>query len=219
MGVWREKFPHATHVAADVAFAAWRRFQSGPVGSIGIARWVGAWIAYIFLALLLIATVLRERPYQATLWWLLLLAWITSNIASVAREQKRRDPKAWAVVALVFLIGGMAVQSAWHKIGLMLLIAAATHSQPVEWSVILVQRVANWATAALMWLGAWALLTNAAFAALGPVARAVHLRGIGVIASSMSVVTTVVSAGAAPLMLWFLLLSYRRLRERREVAM
>jgi hypothetical protein len=181
-------------------------------------RWVGAWTTYIFLALLLVATALRERPDQATLWWLFLLAWMISNIASVAREQKRHDLRAWVVVALVFFIGSMAVQAAWHKVGLMLLITAATHSQPVEWAVILVRRVGNWATSALVWIGAWALLTNLAFVALEPVTRAVNPRGVGVMASGMSVVTTVVGAGAALLMLWLLLRGYRRLREWREVT-
>jgi hypothetical protein len=216
---WREKVPHATHVAYDVASAAWLRFLRGPVGSIGFVRWVGAWIAYVFLALLLVATLLRDRPNQATLWWLVLLALISGSIASVARDHKRHDPGAWVVAVLVFLIGGMAVQPAWHKVGLMLLIAVATYSQSVEWAVILVQRVGNWATTALMWLSAWALLTNMGLAALEPATRAVNPRGSGVIVSGISVVTTVVSAGAALLMLLFLLRGYLRLCERREVAM
>jgi hypothetical protein len=219
MGVSRNTFPQATHVAADIGVAAWRRFLRSPVGSIDIARWVGAWIAYVFLALLLVATVLRERPNQATLWWLLLLAWIVSKIAAVAREHKRHDPGAWAVVALVFFIGGMAVQSAWLKVGLILLIAATSHSKPVEWAVILVQRVGNWATTALMWLGAWALLTDMGFPALEPVTRAVNPRGSGAIAAGLSSVMSVVSASAALVVLLFLYCGHRRFRERREVAM
>src|SRR5712692_5038741 len=144
-----EKFWDAARVAADVASAAWRRFLHGPSGSVGIVRWVGTWVAYIFLALVSVVTALRERPHQVTLWWLLLLARLVGNVAATAREQKRHDPRAWAGIVLVFLISGMAVPSAWQGVGLTLLIAAASYSWPLERAVILVQRVGSWTTAAL----------------------------------------------------------------------
>ncbi len=215
MASWHDRFPQATQIAVDVVVAAWRRFLRGPVGSICIARWVGAWAAYAMFALLTVATTLRERPHQVTLWWLFVLAWCVSNIASVAREQRRHDPRAWALVALVFLIGGLAVQITWHKVGLMLLVAAAVHSWPMEWADIVVQRVSNWVTTALMWLGAWALLSNFGFAALAPVTRAINLRGIGVLNLVFPGVMTVLNGGAALLMLRLLLRGYRRLHERK----
>jgi len=215
--VWLENFKEAAHVAADIASAAWRRFLRGPAGSIVIARWVGAWVAYVFLALLSVATTLRERPHQVTLWWLLVLAWLVSNIASVARVQKRHDPRAVLHVAVVFLISGMAVPFAWYSVGLIFLVAAAIHSRPVEWAVILVQRVGGWATAALMGLGAWALLTNLALAALEPVMRVVNPPGVSVLGAVLWAVSTVLSAASALLVLWLLIHGYRRLREQQEV--
>ncbi len=211
-------FQEAADIAADVASASWRRFLRGPVGSIGIVRWVGAWVACTFLALLTVATALRDRPQQVTLWWLLLLAWLVSNVASVAREQKRHDPKSWMLVAVVFLVSGMAVPFAWYSVGLFLLIAAAIHSRPVEWAALFVGRVAGWATAALAWLGAWALLVNTSLAALEPMTRAVNPHGSSVLNTVLSAVSAVLSTGAALAVLWLLLRRYRRFREQLEAV-
>ncbi len=213
MRVWSQRLSEGAHVAADIASVAWRRFLCGPVGSMGLARWVATWAAYVFFALLAVATVLHERPHQVTLWWLLLLAWLASNVASSAREQKRHDPKAWMLVAVVFLVSGMAVPFAWYSVGLFLLIAAAIHSRPVEWAALFVGRVAGWGTAALAWLCAWALLVNVSLAALEPVTRAVKPRGSSVLISVLSGVSAVFSTGAALAMLWLLLRRYRRFRE------
>jgi hypothetical protein len=166
---------------------------------------VGAWVAFAFLAGLSVTTAIREPPRQVTLWWLLLLAWLVSNVASAAREQKRHDPEAWVHVTVVFLVSGIAVPFAWYSVGLFLLIAAAIHSRPVEWGVIFAQRVAGWATAALVWLGAWALLANA----LEPVTRAVNPRGSGVLSVVLSGVSVVFGAVTALVVLWPLRRRYR----------
>jgi hypothetical protein len=179
-------------------------------------RWVAAWAAYAFLALLFVATVFRERPHQATLWWLFLLAWLASNVASSAREQKRHDPRAWVLITLVFLTGGMAVQFAWRSVGLILLIAAAIHCWPFEWAVFLVQRIAGWVTATLMWIGAWALLTSLCLVAFEPTIRAANSRGVSVSGAVLGAVSIVLSASAALLALWLLLRGYRRVREQQE---
>src|SRR5260370_4921487 len=155
-----EKYQEAAQVAVDAASVAWRRFWCGPVGSTGIVRWVGAWVADAFVVLLAVATTLREHPHEVTLWWLLLLAWLIGNVASVAREQKRHDPRAWVYVGIVFLISGMTVPLAWYSVGLTLLIAAAIQSWPVEWAVVFVQRVGGLATTVLAWVGALGLLTT-----------------------------------------------------------
>jgi hypothetical protein len=181
-------------------------------------RWVAAWAAYAFLALLSVATVLRERPHQVTLWWLLLLGWLASNVASSAREQKRHDPRAWVLITLVFLTGGMAVQFAWRSVGLILLIAAAIHSWPFEWAVVLVQRLGGWVTATLMWIGVWALLTNLCLVAFEPAIRVANPHGFSVFGAVLSAVSIVLSAGAALLMLWLLLRGYRRVREQQETV-
>jgi hypothetical protein len=120
-----------------------------------------------------------------TLWWLLLLAWLVANVAAAAREQKRHDPRAWAGIVLVFLISGMAVPSAWQGVGLTLLIAAASHSWPLERAVILVQRAAGWTTAVLIWVGTWRLLTNLGLAVLEPVTRAVNPHGVVVLSLAL----------------------------------
>ncbi len=218
MRVWSQRFSEGAHVGADIASAAWRRFLCGPIGSIGLVRWVAAWAAYAFLALLCVATALRERPHQVTLWWLLLLAWLASNVASSARVQKRHDPRAWVLITLVFLTGGMAVQFAWHSVGLMLLIAAAIHSWPVEWAVVLVQRLGGWVTATLMWIGAWALLTNLCLVAFEPAIRAANPRGVSVFGAVLSVVSIMLSWGAALLVLWLLLRGYQRIHEQQETV-
>jgi len=180
---------------------------------------VGTWVAYIFLALVSVATALRERPHQVTLWWLLLLARLVANVAAAAREQKRHDPRAWAGIVLVFLISGMAVPSAWQGVGLTLLIAAASYSWPLERAVILVQRAAGWTTAALIWVGAWTLLTNLGLAALEPVARAVNPEGVGVLSVALLAASAALSAGSALLVLWYIVRGYRRLHEQQgEVA-
>ncbi len=218
MRVWLQRFSEAAHVAADIWSATWKRFLCGPVGSMGLARWVAAWAAYAFFALLSVATVLRERPHQVTLWWLLLLAWLASNVASSAREQKRHDPRAWVLITLVFLTGGMAVQFAWCSVGLILLIAAAIHSWPVEWTVVLVQRLAGWVTATLMWIGAWALLTNLRLVAFEPAIRAANPRGTNAFGGILGAVSIVLSWGAALLVLWLLLRGYRRIHEQQETV-
>jgi hypothetical protein len=219
MRIWSsQRFSDTARVGAEIASAAWRRFLCGPIGSMELVRWVAAWAAYAFLALLSVATVLRERPHQVTLWWLFLLAWLASNVASSAREQKQHDPRAWVLVTLVFLISGMALQSAWHSIGLILLIAAAIHSWPVEWAVVLVQRFAGWVTATLMWIGAWRLLTNLCLVAFEPAIRAANPRGVGVLGAVMSEVSIVLSAGAAVLVLWLLLHAYRQVSEQQEAV-
>ncbi len=207
--VWLQRFSEVAHVGVDIASAAWRRFLRGPVGSMGLVRWVAAWAAYAFLALFSVATVLRERPHQVTLWWLFLLAWLASNVASSAREQKRHDPRAWVLITLVFLTGGMVAQSAWHSVGLILLIAAAIHSWPLEWAVVLVQRFAGWATTILMWIGAWALLTNLCFGAVEPAIRAAHPHGVSAVGAVLGMMSIVLSWGAALLVLWLLLRGYR----------
>jgi hypothetical protein len=212
-----EKRQEAAQVAVDVASAVWRRFLCGPVGSIGIVRWVAAWVAHTFLVLLAVATTLRDRPHQVTLWWLLLLAWLVGNVASVAREQKRHDPRAWVLVTMVFLISGMTVPLAWYSVGLTLLVAAAIHSRPVEWAGVFVQRVGGWATMALVWVGAWALLTNLSLAALEPLARRLNPHAITALEAILSAVSTVFSASGALLALRLLLRGYRRLREQQEV--
>ncbi len=213
-----QRLSKAADVVVDIASAAWRRFLRGPVGSMGFVRWVAAWAAYAFFALLSAATTLRERPHQVTLWWLLLLAWLASNVASSAREQKRHDPRAWVLITLVFLTGGMAVQFAWLGVGLILLIAAAIHSWPFEWAVVLVQRLAGWVTATLMWVGAWALLTNLCLVVLEPATRAANSRGAGVFGAVLGAVSIVLSAGAALLILWLLLRGYRRVRGQQETV-
>jgi hypothetical protein len=168
--------------------------------------------------LLSVATVLRERSHQVTLWWLFLLAWLVSTVASSAREQKRHDPRAWVLITLVFLTGGMAVQFGWRSVGLILLIAAAIHSWPIEWAVVLAQRLAGWATATMMWIGAWALLTNLCLVAFEPAIRAVNPRGVSVFGAVLGAVSIVFSEGAALLVLWLLLRGYRRVREERETV-
>ncbi len=216
MRVWLQRFSEAAHVAADIWSAAWRRFLCGPVESVGLARWVAAWAAYAFFALLSVGTLLRERPHQATLWWLFLLAWLVSNVASSAREQKQHDPRAWGLITLVFLTGGMAVQSAWHSVGLFLLIAAAIHSWPIEWASVLVQRLGGWVTATLMWIGAWALLTNLCLVAVEPAIRAANPRGGSLFGAVLSVASMVLSWGATLLVLWLLLRCYRRVSEQKQ---
>ncbi len=216
MRVSLQRFSEGARVAADIRSAAWRRFLRGPVGSIGLVRWAAAWAAYAFLALLSVATVLRERPHQVTLWWLFLLAWLASNVASSAREQKRHDPRAWVLITLVFLTIGMAVQSAWHSVGLILLIAAAIHSWPLEWAVVLVQRLVRWITATLLWIGAWALLTNLCLVAFEPTMRAANPRGISALRVVLSALSAVLSADSALFVLWLVVRGYRRLRQQRE---
>jgi len=213
-----KKFREAVHIVLDVVSATWRRFLRGPGGSVGIVRWVGAWVVHTLLALVSVTTALRERPHQLTLWWLLILAWFVSNVAAAAREQKRHDPRAWVGVMIVYLIGGMAVPFAWQGVGLTLLIAAAIHSWPVEVVVVLVRRAAGWATAALIWVGAWALLTNLGLAVLEPAPRAVNARGASVLSIALSAVSTVLSASSALLVLWIVVRGYRRLQQRREVT-
>ncbi len=214
-----ERFWDAARVTADVASAAWRRFLRGPSGSVGIVRWVGTWVAYIFLALVSVATALREHPHQVTLWWLLLLARLVGNVAAAAREQKRHDPRAWAGIVLVFLISGMAVPSAWQDVGLTLLIATAIHSWPLERAVILVQRAAGWTTAALIWISAWTLLTNLGLAALEPVTRAVIQHGVGALSIALLAVSAALSAGSALLVLWLVVHGYQRLHEQQVEVM
>ncbi len=218
MRAWLQTFSEAAHVGADIASAVWGRFLRGPVGSMGLVRWAAAWAAYAFLALLSVATVLRERPHQVTLWWLLLLAWLASNVASSAREQKRHDPRAWVLIMLVYLTGGMAVQFVWRSVGLILLIAAVIHSWPFEWVVVLVQRLAGWVTASLVWIGAWALLTNLCLVAFEPAIRAANPRGSDVFGALLGAVSIVLSAGAALLVLWLLLRGYRWVREQQETV-
>lgn len=219
MRVQHAKLRETTHVASGVASAAWRRFLRGPSGSVGIVRWVGTWVAYTFFALVSVATALRERPHQVVLWWLLILAWFASNVAAAAREQKRHDPRAWAWIALVFIIGGMAVPSAWEGVGLMLLIAAASCSWPLERAVILVQRAAGWMTAALIWVGTWTLLTNLGLAALEPVARAVNQVRVVVLSGALQAASALLSVGSALLVLWLVVHGYRRLHKRQGEVM
>jgi hypothetical protein len=153
------------------------------------------------------------------LWWLLILAWFASNVAAAAREQKRHDPRAWAWIALVFIIGGMAVPSAWEGVGLMLLIAAASCSWPLERAVILVQRAAGWMTAALIWVGTWTLLTNLGLAALEPVARAVNQVRVVVLSGALQAASALLSVGSALLVLWLVVHGYRRLHKRQGEVM
>ncbi len=181
-------------------------------------RWMAAWAAYAFLLLLSVATALRARPHQVTLWWLLLLAWLASNVASSAREQKRHDPRAWVLITLVFLTGGMAVQFSWLSVGLILLIAVAIHSWPLEWAVVLVQRIAGWVTATLMWIGAWAILTNLCLVGLEPAIRAANPCRVSAFGAVLGAISIVLSGGTALLVLWFLLRGYRRVREQQEAV-
>ncbi len=206
-------FHETAEIAAEVTSATWRRFLRGPVGSIGIVRWVGAWAAYASLAVLAVTAAIRERPHQVTLWCLLLLAWLVSNVSSAAREQKRHDPKAWLYVAIVFLISGMAVSFAWYSVGVILLLAAAIDSRPVEWAAIVVRRVAGWATAALAWLGAWALLTNVSLAAVEPMTRIMNPRGSSTLGTVLSAVLALLSAGTVLVVLWLLVRRFRWIRE------
>jgi hypothetical protein len=180
---------------------------------------VGTWVAYIFLALVSVATALRERPHQVTLWWLLLLARLVGNVAAAARDQKRHDPRAWVGIVLVFLVSGMAVPSAWQGVGLTLLIAAAIDSWPVERAVLLVRRAGGWATAVLIWVGAWTLLTNLGFAALEPVARAVNPEGVGMLSVALLAASAALSAGSALLVLWLVVHGYRRFHAQQGEAM
>jgi hypothetical protein len=154
-----------------------------------------------------------------TLWWLLLLARLVANVAGAAREQKRYDPRAWAGIVLVFLISGMAVPSAWQGVGLLLLIAGAIHSWPLERAVILVQRAAGWTTAALVWVGAWMLLTNVGLAALEPVTRAVNQYGVGVLGVALRAVSAALSAGSALLVLWYVVQGYRQFHKQQGEVM
>jgi hypothetical protein len=163
----RSALAPAADAARDVAGAAWRRFQAGPRGTLGMARWLAAWAAYALAALAAgTAWRLAGPPGPAVLLALTAVAVLLPSL----NEHSAHAPH-WAMYVFVALLAAIWVstqQPPWAQVVVWVALCGVAAREPLARALGVVLRWASWLAAALGAVAAYALLADAGLAALRP---------------------------------------------------